>query len=202
MTDLIVVYEYGVRICTFTSTMLSDPDASGVPSRTAELVRGFFDSHSAVDGKVHIELATALRGEILDARRTEVFFLIAAALIKSGAWYALSAETRRAFSPYIRARKAAAKIRIARLGRLREFVRVCRVSMECEKRGMITPDEALTRMINALPPVSAIRMECTSDPDIHEILAAVAGFARMMPDKSYYEALSEYIDSVSGKEDI
>ena len=136
----------------------------------------------------------------MDAQRTEVFFLIAAALMKSGRWSHLEPQTRRAFAPYIRARTAAAKVRLARLGKLREFVRVCRVAMESERRGIITADEALSRMTDALPPISAVRLECKSDPDIFAVLEAVKGFAALSHDPRYRELLSGYIESVKNED--
>jgi hypothetical protein len=196
MTDIIVIYEYGARICSFTTSVLTGAVSADIPPRSARLLREYLDLHTAIDGKVHIELSLALHGDVLDARLTELFFLVSAALIKSGAWHRLSDETVRAFSPFIRARTAAAQIRIERLRKMREFIRICRVSMGSAVRGIVTPEEALSRMTEALPPAAAMRLEYEDDPAISDIIRRITDYSRGCADDRYYRALLAYADSI------
>ena len=191
MTELIILYEYGHRICTFTSTLLSD--VPGIQSKTAELAAIYFESRSDHEGTARIELTTALDGNIYSAPRTEAFFLISAALKKSHTWEKLSYETQLKFEPYLRAKTAAAKVRINRLERIREFTRICRVATESADRNIITTEEALTRIVEALPPKNSVKLECESNPEIISVIRSVERYSRFSRDPKFTLIFNDYL---------
>ncbi len=197
MTELIILYEYGHRICTFTSTLLTEVANPGVRSRSAELAAIYFESRSDHEGTARIELTTALDGNVFSAPRTEAFFLLSAALKKAHSWDKLSYETQKKFEPYLRAKTAAAKVRIARLERIREFTRICRVATESADRNIITTEEALTRIVEALPPKQSVQLECESNPEIITVIRNIERYSRFSRDPKYSEIFREYLADIA-----
>lgn len=193
MTELIIIYEHGHRICTFTSTLLSDVAGPAPQSRTAELAGIYFEARSDHEGTARIELTTALDGNMLNAPKTEAFFLISAALKKSRSWNKLTYDTQMKFEPYLRAKTAAAKVRISRLEKIREFTRICRVATESADRNIITTEEALTRIVNALPPKKTIQLECESNPEIISVIRNIERYSRFSRDPKYSQIFRDYL---------
>ena len=194
MTELVVITEYGHRVCTFTSTILQEEGAGlNVPESTVRLSRMYFDTKVDYSGVARIELTQALTGDILSAPRTEAFCLIAVALMKGGAWDKLTFTTQLSFMPYLHAKTAAVMVRIKRMEKLRSFLKHCRICTEMSKRGVYSREDAAAEILGRMPSKAIVQAEYHNFPELINALVMLEEYTRGIADPTLGRMIRDYI---------
>ena len=194
MSRTLAVFDNGMEIgCIKTHELMLAKDSTYEYNRDDySTAIEYIMSHCPCNDAVTVELSELLAGNVYDAAKTAAAYRITIALSKRKLLRLLSDRTKERMFTFVKAKTIASVMHGRKIRTLQEFAAVCRRSAERMETGEFSSDDAIARIVEALPKPSLIRWEAKKRPEILGIITGAQKLAEGCNDLEIKEQLDDY----------